>query len=190
MKSRPFSFVPFVAALPLLAASPAAASAWLTLPQNRLSFSSVQTGVPFKGGFAKWSAEIIFDPVDPEAGHIKATIDLASIATGDPQRDSALPQSEWFDIEHFPQAVFEATRFVAKGGEAYEALGHLTIRGVTKDVVLPFTLTIAGDKATAKGHLDLIRTNFGIGQGVWSSGQWVALEAGVDVEIIAAKIGS
>src|SRR5579859_8136844 len=169
-------------ALPLFAAAPALAADWtVDTAKSRLGFSGVQNGAPFQGSFGKWQAEISFDPAHPETGHAKVTIDLASAKTGDTQRDAALPQPEWFDIATQPQATFEADHFVAKGGDAYEAPGKLTIRGTAKDVVLPFTLVINGDQAVAKGHLTLLRSDFGIGQGPWSTGQWVALEAGVDV---------
>jgi polyisoprenoid-binding protein YceI len=174
----------------LLFATPAMAADWtVQADKSHLGFSGVQTGAPFKGSFGKWTAEISFDPAHPEAGHAKVTIDLASAGTGDKQRDTALPQGDWFDVKHFPQAAFEATSFTPKGGNAYEAAGKLTIRGVTKDVVLPFTLAIAGDSATAKGHLGLVRTAFGVGQGPWTSGEWVALEVGVDVDLVAVKAG-
>ena len=177
--------------LPLLAALPAQASEWKIDPaKSRLGFSGSQTGVPFQGSFGAWQAEISFDPTHPEAGHAKVTIDLASAKTGDTQRDTALPQPEWFDTAAHPQATFEADHFVAKGGDAYEAPGKLTIRGVAKEVVLPFTLAISGDQATAKGHLGLLRSDFGIGQGPWSSGQLVALEVGVDVDLTATRSGS
>ena len=175
----------------LLAASPALAADWTVDPaKSHLGFSGVQNGAPFQGSFGKWSAQIAFDPAHPEAGHAKVTIDLASAKTGDTQRDSALPQAEWFDVKAFPEATFEATGFVAKGGDAYEAPGTVTIRGIGKDVVLPFTLAIDGDKATAKGHLSLVRTGFGVGQGVWATGEWVALDVGVDVDLTATKAGS
>jgi polyisoprenoid-binding protein YceI len=177
-------------ALPLLAALPAQAADWQVYPaKSRLGFSGIQTGVKFQGSFGKWQAEIAFDPAQPEAGHAKVTIDLASARTGDTQRDTALPQPDWFDTAAHPQASFEADHFIAKGGDAYDAPGKLTIRGIAKDVVLPFTLTISGDLATAKGHLSLMRSDFGIGQGPWSTGQWVALEAGVDVDLTATRIG-
>ncbi len=180
----------FLLALPLLAALPAQAADWQVDPaKSRLGFSGTQTGVPFQGSFGTWQAEIGFDPAHPEAGHAKVTIDLASAKTGDTQRDAALPQPEWFDTATHPQASFVADHFVAKGGDAYEAPGKLTIRGTAKDVVLPFTVAITGDHATAKGHLTLVRSDFGIGQGPWSSGQWVALEAGVDIDLTANRIG-
>ena len=174
--------------LALLAAAPAAAQQWTVDPaKSRLGFSGTQTGTPFQGRFGTWQAEISFDPAHPEAGRAKVTIDLASAKTGDTQRDEALPQAEWFDAAGHPQAVFEADHFVAKGGDAYEAPGKLTIRGVAKDVVLPFTLTLSGDQATAKGHLALVRTDYGVGQGVWSTAQYVALEVGVDLDLVATR---
>jgi polyisoprenoid-binding protein YceI len=178
-------------ALPLFAVTPAPAAEWaVDSAKSRLEFSGVQNEMPFKGSFGKWTAEISFDPAHPEAGHVKVTIDLASAKTGDIQRDTALPQAEWFDVKSFPQASFEAGSLVAKGGDAYEAPGKLTIRGIGKDVVLPFTLAISGDKATAKGHLSLVRTGFGVGQGAWSTGEWVALDVGVDVDLVANRIGN
>jgi polyisoprenoid-binding protein YceI len=174
----------------LVFATPAFAADWtVQADKSHLGFSGTQTGAPFKGSFGKWTAEIAFDPAHPEAGHAKVTIDLASARTGDTQRDTALPQSDWFDVKHFPQATFEASGFTAKGGDTYEATGKLTIRGVTKDVVLPFTLAVVGDGATAKGHLGLVRAAFGVGQGPWTSGEWVALEVGVDFDLVAVKAG-
>jgi len=89
--------------------------------------------------------------------------------------------------ENTVRAVDRRVQFVTI--DAYEAAGRLTIRGVAKDVVLPFTLAIAGDSATAKGHLNLVRTAFGVGQGPWTSGEWVALEVGVDFDLVAMKAG-
>jgi polyisoprenoid-binding protein YceI len=182
--------LPCLIALPLFAAPAAPAAEWAVDPaHSHLSFSGTQTGAPFQGHFAKWTAAIAFDPAHPESGHATVTVDLASATTGDTQRDSALPQADWFDVAGFPQARFEADHFIAKGGDAYEAPGKLTLRGAAKDVVLPFTLTLTGDHAAAKGHLTLVRSEFGIGQGVWSTGEWVALEVGVDIDLVATKAG-
>jgi polyisoprenoid-binding protein YceI len=174
----------------LLFAVPAVAADWsVQADKSRLGFSGVQTGAPFKGSFGTWNAEINFDPAHPEAGRVKVTVDLASGRTGDAQRDTALPEGDWFDVKRFPQAVFEASGFTAKDGNAYTAAGKLTIRGVTKDVALPFTVAVDGDTAQAKGHVDLVRTAFGVGQGAWSSGEWVALDVGVDFDLVAVKAG-
>ncbi len=180
-----------IAALVLLgalAAGPALASDWTVDPaKSRLGFSGVQVGAPFEGRFTRWEAHIAFDSAKPEAGHATVLIDMASARTGDTQRDEALPQSDWFDSSQFPQARFEAKSFRAKGGDAYEAVGTLTIRGISHDAVLPFTLTISGDTAHAQGRMQLVRTGFGVGQGAWNSGQWVALDVGVDMDLTAKR---
>ena len=54
-------------------------------------------------------------------------------------------------------------------------------------MVLPFTLTIAGDQAHAVGHAKLVRTDFGVGQGTWASGDYVALDVSVDLDIVATR---
>jgi len=158
-----------------LASGPALAADWaVDAGASKLSFSGTQNGEAFSGKFARFAGTVTFDPAKPEA---------------DTQRDEALPQPEWFDAKKFPQAHFVASGFKAKGGDAYEADGQLSIRDIAQPVTLPFTLTITGDTAHAKGRAELVRTKFGVGQGPWSSGQWVALEVGVDVDLVAKKAG-
>ena len=182
------AFAAALAAAPLVLPACAEAAAWtVDAAKSRIGFSGVQVGTPFQGRFTRFTAQIDFDPTVPETGHAVVDIDLASAETGDAQRDTALPQTEWFDVKATPRARFEATRFAARGGDAYEAIGSLTIRGIRRDAVLPFRLTRAGATARAVGHLDLVRTQFGVGQGPWASGQWVALEVGVDIDLTATE---
>lgn len=174
----------------LLAATPAIAADWVVdTAKSHLGFSGTQAGTPFTGTFKAFAATISFDPAHPEAGHAMVTIDVASAATGDPQKDEALPTADWFDAGKFPRAIFEATSFRPKGGDAYEAVGTLAIRDVKLPVALPFTLTVAGDTAHAAGRMELLRNKFGVGQGEWQSPQWVPFEVGVDVDLVAAKKG-
>ena len=184
---------PVAAALALLAAAVLApgtgrAADWtLDKAASKIAFSGVQVGAPFTGHFKSFDAKISFDPDHPEAGHAVVLIDMTSAESGDPQRDEAMPQSDWFDAATNKQARFEATRFVAKGKDDYEAVGTLTIRGTSHDATLPFHLTIADKKAHATGHLDLVRTAYGVGQNAWASDQWVAFGVGVDVDIVATQ---
>lgn len=155
--------------------------------KSRLGFSGTQTGTKFEGQFTRYSAAIDFDPDHLDSSHITVTVDLASAATGDTQRDTALPGKDWFDIADFPQAKFDSTTIESKGHGAYEAAGVLTLRGFSHPLVLPFTLETTGAMAHARGHVQLVRTAFGIGQGPWATGQWVGLDVGVDIDIIATR---
>ena len=166
----------------------AVAADWTLDPaHSTLSFSGKQTGQPFTGHFGSFNGTISFDPKHPESGRAHVTIALSSATTGDRQRDGALPGQDWFNVTQFPSAVFDAQSFRAKGDNAYEAVGTLSIRGISKPVTLPFTLDINGATAHAKGHLDLVRSAYGVGQGPWATGQWVALDVGVDIDIIAQQ---
>lgn len=163
-------------------------AAWkLDMAKSRLGFSGTQIGKKFDGKFARYNASVALDPDHPETGHIAVTVDLASAVTGDSQRDSALPGKDWFDIAEFPQAKFETTSIRKLGNGSFEAAGTLTIRGVTRPLTLPFTLDVTGTAAHAKGHASLVRSSFGIGQGPWSTDQWVAFDVAVDIDIVAAK---
>jgi len=174
---------------PLIAyGSTTAAATWKLDPaRSRLGFSGVQTGARFEGKFSRFGAAISFDPDNLDTSHIVVTVDLASAATGDQQRDTALPGKDWFDAAQFPRAKFETTAIRKKGANGYEAVGNLTLRGVTKPLTLPFTLQIDGATAYAVGHAALVRGAFGVGQGPWATAQWVGLDVGVDIDIVATR---
>ncbi len=181
---------PFLAAALAVAtlASPAMAADWTVDPaKSTIGFAGTQSGTSFNGTFGAWTAEIAFDPAKPEAGHAVVTIDVSSAATGDGQKDASLPESDWFDAAKFPKAVFEAKSFRPKGGDDYEAVGTLTIRDTTRDVVLPMKIDINGDTAHATGSLKLIRTDYGVGQGSWANGEFVALDVAVSVDVTATR---
>ena len=178
-----------VAAVMLAGASVSAEAATWTIDtaKSHLGFTGAENGSAFKGSFGKFSGTIVFDPAAPAAGHADVTITTASATTGDQQKDGAMPGSDWFAADKFPQAHFVASGFKATGPGAYEAMGTLTIRGLTKQMTLPFTLALTGDTAKADGAVQLIRTDFGVGQGAWSTAQYVALQVSVEFDITAEK---
>lgn len=155
--------------------------------KSHLTFTGTQTGAPFEGSFKTYDADIVFDPDHLDASHINVSVDISSATTGDTQRDAALPGKDWFNAAETPKATFETVSISNKGGDSYEAAGSLSIRGVTKPAVLPFKLQIDGTNAHATGHLNLVRTDFGIGQGPWATDQWVALEVVVNLDIVATR---
>jgi polyisoprenoid-binding protein YceI len=174
-----------------LIAGMARAETWtVDKAQSRLGFTGSQSGAEFSGTFKAFDAKIDFDPKNPAAGHASVDIDMASAVTGDKQRDEAIPGADWFAIAKFPHAHFEAIGFKALGGDRYEADGTLSIRDVKKDVALPFTLTFANGVATADGDLVLVRTDYGVGQGDWSSGEYVGLHVDVTVHIVATPVAA
>lgn len=67
---------------------------------------------------------------------MEATIDVNSIHTGQPDRDSHLKGSDFFDIEQFPTIHFQSTAFHKKTETTYSVEGNLTLKGITKPIVL------------------------------------------------------
>ena len=155
--------------------------------KSTLGFTGQQSGAPFSGQFKTWTARISFDPAHPETAQVLATVDVASATTGDAQKDEAMPGEDWFDAAKFATATFQATGFAPKGSGSYDAKGKLMLRGMTRDVDLPFTLTITGNTAHAVAHATLVRTDFGVGQGAWTTGDTVALEVAVDLDLTATR---
>lgn len=167
----------------------AAPARWNVDPaKSSLSFLVEVNGQKVTGRFKAFGALIAFDPADLANSSAKITIDMSEAKSGDATRDAMLLKPDWFNVLDFPQAVYQVTGFTAKGGNAYEAPGKLTLKGVTKDVALPFTLNITGDTAVAKGETTLARRSFNVGQGKdFETAKPVALSVKVMVNITAKR---
>ena len=89
-----------------------------------------------KGVFDKWSGAVNLDPADPSKTTVDITIDAASINTKDGQRDGHLKSPDFFDVEKFPTITFKSNKVEVTGAESAKLYGDLTIKGVSKPVVL------------------------------------------------------
>jgi polyisoprenoid-binding protein YceI len=128
------------------------------------------------GRFTKWSGALELDEADLTKSRLDVTIDAASVDTKEDKRDGHLRSPDFFDVEKFPTLTFKSTK-IAKDGDGYQVTGDLTIRGITKEVVLeveggqqvkdPWGGTRTGFSASTK----INRKDFGL---TWN----VALEAG------------
>ncbi len=167
-----------------------AADTWtVNYDESRLGFIGLQGGDEFTGHFGVWEAEIAFDPTDLENSSVVVTIATESADAGASQRNDLLPGSEWFDVGAHPQARFVTTGFTHLGGTDYEAAAELTIRDMTHQVVLPFSLVIDGDTAKVSGELEILRTDYNVGIGQWASADPVAFEVRVTVDLTAQRGG-
>ncbi len=175
----------FAAAFPAIAAP----ASWSVDPaKSSLSFAVAINGQTVMGKFKAFGALIAFDPADLAHSSAKVTVPMDEAKTGDATRDAMLLKPAWFNILDFPQAVFQTTSFASKGGNKYEANAKLSLKGVTKDLTLPFTLDIKGNTAVMKGETELKRLAFGVGQGPdFASGTPVALSVKVMVNVTATR---
>jgi polyisoprenoid-binding protein YceI len=88
------------------------------------------------GSFNSFDATVETDEDDLEGAEIHFAADTDSITTGVKQRDEHLRSDDFFNAEKFPKLTFESTSFTQKGDNEYELKGDLTIRDVTKPVIL------------------------------------------------------
>lgn len=140
---------------------------------SKLAFSGSFQGAGFDGHFETFDAAIRYDPAHLDQSRFDVTVDLASAKTGDSDRDSALPGSDFFDVARFPKAHFVTTAFHQDGGKVI-ADGNLTLHGVTKPVSLTvnFTPTAAGATLDVAGTLQ--RLAFGVGGGDYADTSVIA----------------
>ena len=130
-----------------------------------------------RGKFNKFSGTIDFNEADPASSSIDVSIDVASIDTKDEKRDGHLKSGDFFDVEKFPAITFKSTKVEKLSANTAKVTGDLTIRGVSRPVVLdveyagqaksPWGTTSAGFSASTKVN----RKEWGL---TWN----VALETG------------
>ena len=89
-----------------------------------------------RGRFAGVSGTVEFDPSDLSTGQARVSIDTASIDTRDEKRDAHLKSADFFDVASFPAITFVSRRVQAVKGERFQLVGDLTIKDVTREVVL------------------------------------------------------
>lgn len=91
-----------------------------------------------KGRFGNVAGTVTLDDTDPTLSSVLVEIEAASIDTRVKQRDQHLRSSDFFDVENWPTLTFRS-RNVERKGDGFQVTGELTIRGVTREVVLDVT---------------------------------------------------
>ena len=90
-----------------------------------------------RGLFKSVHGSIDFDPDNPaDAAAVEATINAAGIWTGDDERDAHLRGADFLNVETYPDIAFRSTEVNCVGGADFKVAGDLTLRGVTRPVVL------------------------------------------------------
>ncbi len=164
----------------------AEASGW-TVEQGTLGISVINFGSKVDGSFGVWTAAIDFDPEAGGAEKGKVTVEIAipSLSLGSVTAEALKP--DFFAATDHPTARFQARILQAEGPDAYVADGILTLKGVEKPLLLPFTLTLDGDVATMTGATTIDRRDFGIGTPADGSAVPVANDVAVTVALTARR---
>jgi cytochrome b561 len=154
----------------------------LLAAQSSLTYAFTQAGAENQGRFKSFAVSF-----DPAAGRLDVVIDMRSFDTGDQQRNGILGGKDLFDVAQYPQSRFSASR-IERTAQGYEAMGSLTLRGVTRNITIPFTWRTATAQGHPVGYLTgqatLRRLDFGVGQGQWRATEWVGDDVTVRYSLV------
>jgi polyisoprenoid-binding protein YceI len=120
------------------------------------SFVKFDGGDP-SGQFGGMKGTISFDPNDLANSKFDATIDVTSINTGNGMKNTHAKSEKWFDADKYPTIEFTSSA-ISKTADGYETKGILSMHGVQKELVIPFTF----QDNTFKGSITINRLDFNI----------------------------
>jgi polyisoprenoid-binding protein YceI len=158
--------------------------------------SSVNFAVSHAGGistvvgrFTSFEGKIVFDDKDVSKSSVSVNIKTASINTDVAPRDNDLRSPNYFDVEKFPEMTFQS-KSIEKKVDGYLAHGTLTIKGVAKDVDLPFEFKGPVDAGQNRGKVmgahasvTVSRLDFGVGKPTPMIGTDVKIELYVEARM-------
>lgn len=165
---------------------------WLVdTSHSNIGFTVKHLFTPVRGSFGEYSSEIWFNPDNLAESRVSMEIQVASISTGNERRDNDLRSANFFNAEQWPTITFESSSITHEGGQRYAMTGSLTIKDVTREVTLPFTLLGMSEHYRMEGYdmagisasTVVSRTDYGVGTGDWVRTNIVADEVTVDIQL-------
>lgn len=110
-----------------------------------VGFSARHMGLSkVRGQFRSFSGDIEGDPKDLTQARGRFEVDMASVDTGNADRDAHLRSPDFFDVERFPKMVFVSKAISRRGDGRYKVVGDLTIKDVTREIELDYEHAGAG----------------------------------------------
>jgi polyisoprenoid-binding protein YceI len=130
-----------------------------------------------KGQFKTVDATVLWDESDITRSSIEASIDAASLVTGQDFRDNHLRSEDFLHTGEHPAIDFKSKRIEPKGDDKFQIIGDLTIRGITREVALDTSFEGRGIDPFGKEHAGFEATTK-INRKDWNLNWNVALETG------------
>jgi polyisoprenoid-binding protein YceI len=132
-----------------------------------ISFKTKMLGATIEGRLSGFSGHIYFNPNDLTSVQFAGSVDAASIDTGNSLRNKHLKEKEeFFNVSKFPNLKMKSLR-VEQDGVNYIGLFELTIKGIAKQVRIPFTFKQEGKTGVFNGQATINRKDWGLGGSVW-----------------------
>ncbi|MDB4945648.1 MAG: Rhodanese-like domain protein [Labilithrix sp.] len=116
------------------------------------------------GSFEKFTGSVDVVDGSPEKSKVTVDIDTTSIKADDEKLTGHLKTPDFFDVEKHPKATFVSTE-IKKGGEkgaSHTVTGNLTIKGISKSITFPATISVSGDSANVDAEFSINRRDYSI----------------------------
>jgi polyisoprenoid-binding protein YceI len=147
-----------------------------------------------RGHFREFGGTIEAAP-DPADSKVSGWVDVASIDTGQPDRDAHLRSPDFFDAERYPRMTFESTRIEPLGGADWRMSGELTVKDVTREVTFDAVVQGAGEDPWGNERVGISvrgtvnRNDFGLTwqQRLAAGGMLVGEEVRVLIDVSAVR---
>ena len=148
-----------------------------------------------EGRFKNFKGVIHFDDSDITKSSVEFTAKIESIDTGVEARDKHLRTADFFDAAKYPDMTFKSTKVERKGKDSYVLYGDFTLKGVTKQISFPFTITGAikdpwgNTRFGINAQTKINRRDYGItyGNAMENGGLDVGNEVTIDLQLEAVK---
>jgi polyisoprenoid-binding protein YceI len=131
--------------------------------------------------------ELAYDDKSPAAGSLNVKVQIATIDSQDKERNDLLVGADLFDATKFPTAQYAASSLARTAAGGLEAVGKLTIRGVTRDLRLPLKIVPTATGLELSGATAIKRLDYGVGQGDWKSTEGVSDEVKIQYKVALVK---
>ena len=130
-------------------------------PEPPVRFEIKNAGFVVRGTLGGLEATAQFDPAHLGQAHLRASVAVGTIQTGIGLRDKHLQKPDYFDAAQFPTIVLDSKSVRQTSPAHYEGVFTLTIKGVSREVRIPFTVVATRE---FRGSFQLNRLDFGIGK--------------------------
>jgi polyisoprenoid-binding protein YceI len=133
----------------------------ITSAQSRIQFQAYSLFTDPVGEFHRFAGEITVAPENLGASRVRLRIAAASLDTQNRKRDRHLRSEDFFDVEQYPEIIFESTD-ISRSDAGYLVQGDLTMHGVTKRIEVPVSVERQQRTITVRGKVGLNRQEFKI----------------------------
>jgi len=156
----------------------------LALSQKKIDFAPAavnftirNAGFKVNGTFEGLQGSVTMDSKSAQPTKIEGTIDANTIHTGINIRDNHLKKADYFDAKEYPRISMTSTQIKKKSKNKYVGNFDLKIKEVTKNIEIPFTLSMSSNSFVLKGGFSINRIDYKIGE------ESITLSDNVEVKI-------